>query len=148
MIWKRLPVLITLPFLMAIVTEGQDQQTPNGPGPGSTEVKSKAFTITGAVRRPGSYPLLRRTTVFEAINDAGGFPDGLTRDDLNASKKDIKIIRGKQTLHFNYDDYVRGKNRDQNRDSELQDGDLVQVGLNPQVNGSEAPSSAVTVAQV
>ena len=121
MLWKRASVLIAISFLLAVVTEGQNQQSPNGPGSGSTEAKGKTYTIAGAVKRPGSYPLDRLTTIFEAINQAGGFYDG------SALKGDIKIIRGERRLHFNYDDFLRGENKGQN--IELEDGDVVQVGV-------------------
>jgi len=38
----------------------------------------------------------QRTTVFDAINNTGGF-------DEFALKNDIKIIRGEQVFHFNYE---------------------------------------------
>lgn len=74
MIWKRLNVLVALPFLLAVAADGQNQQSPNAPGP------------TG------------------------------------------------QTLHFNYIDYVRGKNRDANKNIELKDGDVVLVAPVPQAS--------------
>src|SRR5580693_6572696 len=110
MIWKHLSALLAVPFLLCVATEGRNQKSPNGPVSGSAEAKSKRYTIGGAVNRPGSYPLNQRTTVFEAINLAGGFaerPGG--RETRDALKKDIKIIRGEQILHFNYDEFVRGR---------------------------------------
>jgi polysaccharide export outer membrane protein len=83
------------------------------------DVRSKKYTVTGNVKKSGSYPLIRATTVFEAINDAGGFLDNF------ANQKDIRIIRGTQTLHFNYRDYVRGKNRD--KIITLENGDTIFV---------------------
>jgi hypothetical protein len=120
MTWKRLPVLLAIPFLSAVMTEGRNQQSPNGPVSGSAEAKSKTYAIQGAVNRPGSYPLDQRTTVFDAINHAGGFAD-------LARKKDVKIIRGEQMFHFNYDEFVRGKNKDQNKNIEMENSDVVQV---------------------
>jgi SLBB domain len=121
MIWKRLPLLLAIPFLLAVASEVQNEQGPNGPGSGSSEAKSKTYMITGAVKRPGSYPLDRRTTVLEAIKQAGGFQGTF------ASRKDIKIIRDEQMFDFNYYDFVRGKNSDQNKNIELEDGDVVRV---------------------
>ena len=84
------------------------------------EVRSKKFTVTGNVKRSGSFPLIRTTTVFEALTDsAGGFLDNF------ANQKDVLIIRGPQTLHFNYKDYINGKNRDKN--IPLENGDTVVV---------------------
>jgi protein involved in polysaccharide export with SLBB domain len=124
-IWKRLQVLIATPFLLAGLAEGQNQPKPNAPHPGTTVVSSKKYTITGAVKRPGSYSLDWQTTVFDAFNQAGGFRDAFASVAYN---KDIRIVRGTQTLHFNYDDFIRGRNRDQNKAIELEDRDLVEVG--------------------
>jgi polysaccharide export outer membrane protein len=84
-----------------------------------TQVNSKKFSITGEVNRPGTYPLVVSTKVFEALNSAGGFRDF-------ANKKDIIIIRSNgQRLRFNYNDYVKGKNLDKNVD--LLNGDTILV---------------------
>ena len=87
------------------------------------EVRSKKYTVAGQVKRPGAYPLIHPVTVFEAINEAGGFADAF------ANKKNILIIRGANPaatpLKFNFEDYLKGKNRDKN--IELQNGDTVYV---------------------
>jgi polysaccharide export outer membrane protein len=85
---------------------------------GLYEVRSKKYTITGQVKRPGSYPLIRATTVFEAINDASFL-------DTFANQGDILILRGDKTFHFSWKDYVKGKNRDKN--IPLQNGDTIVV---------------------
>jgi polysaccharide biosynthesis/export protein len=85
---------------------------------GVYQVLSKKYTVTGQVKRAGSYPLIRPTKVFEAINEAS-FADNFS------NQKDILILRGDQTFHFNYRDYLRGKNRDKN--IELQNGDTIVV---------------------
>jgi protein involved in polysaccharide export with SLBB domain len=82
-------------------------------------VLSKKYTVTGNVKKPGSFPLIHTTTVFEAINDAGGFGDNF------ANQKDIRILRGPDILHFNYKDYSNGKNRDKN--IPLENGDTIIV---------------------
>jgi polysaccharide export outer membrane protein len=81
-------------------------------------VRSKKFTVTGEVGRPGSYPLTGPTTVLDALTNAGGFRDF-------ANKKKVTILRGSETFKFNYNDVIKGKNREQN--IELMDGDLVVV---------------------
>ena len=74
--------------------------------PGAADIKSQAYMITGAVKRPGSYPLNvqavdrgtnLQTTVSAAIIQAGGFPDELA---LDAYKTDIKITRSNKAFHF------------------------------------------------
>jgi len=72
------------------------------------DVRRKKYTVAGQVKRPGAYPLIQSTTVFEAINNAGGFLD------IFSNQKDILILRGGVTFHFNYRTYIRGENRDQN----------------------------------
>jgi polysaccharide biosynthesis/export protein len=83
------------------------------------QVNSKKYSISGGVNRPGQFPLVVATKVFDALNLAGGFRDF-------ANKKDILIIRadGKR-FHFNYNAYIKGKKLDQN--IELQNGDTVIV---------------------
>jgi polysaccharide export outer membrane protein len=83
------------------------------------EVRSKKYTVTGQVKRSGSFPLVRSTTVFEALTEAGGFLDNF------ANQKDILILRGKDTFHFNFKDYLKGKNREKN--IALQNGDTIVV---------------------
>jgi polysaccharide export outer membrane protein len=84
------------------------------------EVRSKKYTVAGQVKRPGAYPLIHPIRVFDAINEAGGFADAF------ANKKNIQIIRGTDApLKFNFEDYLKGKNRDKN--IELQNGDTVYV---------------------
>jgi polysaccharide export outer membrane protein len=70
-------------------------------------VRSKRYYVTGEVFRPGAYPLVVPTTVFEALTLAGGFREF-------ANKKNITIVRGAKRLKFNYNDVVKGKNLDQN----------------------------------
>jgi len=83
------------------------------------DVRSKKYTVTGQVKRPGPYPLTRPITVFDAINDAGGFADAFS------NQKNILIMRGTERLHFNYKDYVAGKNLDKN--IPLKNGDTIFV---------------------
>lgn len=83
------------------------------------QVNSKKFSITGEVNRPGTYPLVVATKVFDALNSAGGF-----RDFANTS--DILIIRtGGKRFHFNYKAFLKGKKLDEN--IELENGDTVVV---------------------
>jgi polysaccharide export outer membrane protein len=83
------------------------------------QVNSKRYTVTGEVNRATAYPMVVAVHVFDAINLAGGFREF-------ANKKDILILRadGKR-FHFNYQDYVKGKNMDKN--ILLENGDTVIV---------------------
>jgi polysaccharide export outer membrane protein len=82
------------------------------------QVNSKKFFITGEVNRPGEYPLVTPTRIFDALSNAGGFRDF-------ANKKKIIIIRGAERIKFNYQDILKGKNLDQN--IFLESGDTIVV---------------------
>lgn len=79
---------------------------------------SKQYTLIGGLGRTGPVPLLRDTTVLDAIAAAGGFKDF-------ANKKDVQIRRGTKTFHFNYNEVLKGKNLSQN--IPIEDGDLIIV---------------------
>jgi len=83
-----------------------------------TQVNSKKFFITGQVYRPGEFPLVVPTRVFDALSNAGGFRDF-------ANKKKIVIIRGAERIRFNYTDMLKGKNPEQN--IFLENGDTIVV---------------------
>jgi polysaccharide biosynthesis/export protein len=82
------------------------------------EVGSKRYFIDGLAARPGEYPLVTPTTVFEAISRAGGLNEF-------ANQKKIYVLRGSKRIRFNYHDVLRGKNMDQN--IMLQPGDHIVV---------------------
>jgi polysaccharide export outer membrane protein len=83
-----------------------------------TQVNSKKFFITGQVFRPGEFPLVVPTRVFDALSNAGGFRDF-------ANKKKIVIIRGAERIRFNYPDMLKGKNPEQN--IFMENGDTIVV---------------------
>lgn len=82
------------------------------------QVNSKKFFLTGEVYRPGEYPLVTPTRIFDALSNAGGFRDF-------ANKKKIILIRGNERYRFNYQDVLKGKNLGQN--IFLENGDTVVV---------------------
>jgi polysaccharide export outer membrane protein len=76
------------------------------------QINSEKFNILGQVAKPGSYSLTLATTVMDAIATAGGFRDF-------AKQKGIYILRrnpsGAETkIAFNYKDFIKGKNPEQN----------------------------------
>ncbi len=76
------------------------------------QINSEKYNILGQVGRPGSYPLTGTTTIMDAIAVAGGFRDF-------AKKKGIYILRRNTAgveshIPFNYQDFIRGKNTNQN----------------------------------
>jgi len=87
------------------------------------QINSEKFNILGRVAKPGSYALVNRTTVLDAIALAGGCRDF-------ARQKAIYILRrhpdgSESKLPFNYQDVIKGKNTVQN--IELQPQDTVVV---------------------
>jgi polysaccharide biosynthesis/export protein len=87
-----------------------------------TDIRSKVVFITGEVAKPGSYPLLTRTTVLQLITNAGGLGQF-------ANKKGIFVLRtvdGKQQrFPFNYKEVIKGEKAEQN--ILLRPGDTVVV---------------------
>lgn len=81
------------------------------------QVNSKRFTVAGGVLRPGPYPLVLPTKVFDALSSVG-FKDF-------ANTKKIVIIRGDKRIKFNYKDVLHGKHLEQN--ILLEPGDTIYV---------------------
>ena len=76
------------------------------------QINSEKFNILGQVVKPGSYSLIRGTTVLDAIALANGFRDF-------AKQKAIYVIRqnpggGQSRIAFNYKDVIKGKQPEQN----------------------------------
>lgn len=76
------------------------------------QINSKKYNMVGYVNRPGSYPLTLSTTIMDAIAAAGGLRDF-------AKEKNIYILRRmpdgtESRINFNYKDFIKGKNIDQN----------------------------------
>jgi polysaccharide export outer membrane protein len=76
------------------------------------KINSKRYFVYGGVGRAGEYPLIRPTTIMDALSEVGGFRDF-------ANTKKIRIQRtlpsGQTTeLKFNYKEVSNGKNMEQN----------------------------------
>jgi len=71
------------------------------------QVHSKKFYMDGEFAKPGVYDLVGAVTVMDAISTAGGFREW-------ARTKDIRVLRGDQVLHFNYNEYLDGRHHDRN----------------------------------
>ena len=87
------------------------------------QINSRNVFITGAVLRPGPFPVSGQMTVVQLISVAGGLTEF-------ADKSNITILRNEagkppQTFRFNYKDVSRGKNMQQN--IILKPGDTVTV---------------------
>jgi len=81
------------------------------------QVNSKRYTVAGEVMRPGPYPLVLPTKVFDALSSVG------FRDFANTRK--IVIIRGDKRIKFNYKDVLHGKHLETN--ILLEPGDTIYV---------------------
>jgi len=86
------------------------------------QINSRKVFITGAVEKPGTYPLIGPTTVLQLIATAGGVKE-------YADSKKIIIIRKdgatQSTFNFNYKEVISRKNMPQN--IELRPGDTIVV---------------------
>lgn len=76
------------------------------------KINSEKFNILGQVAKPGSYSLSLAPTVVDAIAIADGFRDF-------AKQKSIYILRqnvggGETRIPFNYKNFIKGKNLQQN----------------------------------
>ena len=75
------------------------------------QVNSRKVYVTGNVERPGTFPLLRPTTVLQLIAIAGGLKEFAKADDIVL----VRIEGNKQqTFTFNYDQWKNRKNLSQN----------------------------------
>ena len=70
-------------------------------------VESKRYLISGEVGRTGAFPLVRPTTVLEALTVAGGI-----REFGNGKK--VVVMRGTERIKFNYNEVIKGKKLEQN----------------------------------
>jgi len=62
--------------------------------------------------KPGSYSLTANTTVVDAIAQAGGFKDFAKKGSVYVLRKSPDGHQAK--LNFNYKEFIKGKNTDQN----------------------------------
>jgi polysaccharide export outer membrane protein len=84
---------------------------------GSTTV-GKTFSVVGKVKHPGKYGLRDGLRIVDGIVAAGGFDDF-------ADQKRMAVVRGTRRDTFNYRDFLRGKNVEEN--ILLEDGDVIYI---------------------
>lgn len=82
-------------------------------------VRSKKYLINGEVNKPGEYPLVVPTRVFQALVNAGGFKEFANQ------KKIVVIHENNKRDYFNWKEVVAGKKLEQN--IWLQPGDIIVV---------------------
>ena len=109
--------------LASVITKGAAKYVND---PGATvivkEIHSRKIHVIGEVGRSGSVSLGSEMTVVQALGEAGGFLEG-------AKKGAVVILRhenGQERRYkFNYNDFVKGKNIQQN--IRLLPGDIIIV---------------------
>ena len=92
---KRLAKFVTAPEVTVIVRESRSR---------------RIYTI-GKLNRPGPYPLAPHMTVLQALSVAGGFTEWAdTKNILITRREGEKEVQ----LHFNYKDFIAGKDTGRN----------------------------------
>ncbi len=86
------------------------------------EIHSQMVFITGAVAKPGAYPLGRPMTIMELLIRAGGLAEFAKSEDVQVLRKEANKLH---RLRFNYKQFAEGKNYQQ--DIPLKSGAMVIV---------------------
>ncbi len=86
------------------------------------EIHSQIVYVTGAVARPGAYPLGRPMTVMELLVRAGGLSDFAKSEEIQILRKESDKLR---RYRFNYKQFSEGRNYQQ--DISLRSGDMIIV---------------------
>ena len=76
------------------------------------QINSQKFNILGQVEKPGSYSLAATTTIIDAIAAAGGFRDFAKKKGIFVIRKDAAGVESH--IAFNYQDFIKGHNTNQN----------------------------------
>jgi polysaccharide biosynthesis/export protein len=84
--------------------------------------RSQKASVLGEVARPGTYFINGPTNVLQLLSLAGGFRDFASTDKINIVRQENgKTVK----IKFNYRDFIKGKNLDQN--VQIKPGDIVVV---------------------
>ena len=86
------------------------------------EIHSQIVYVTGAVARPGVYPLGRPMTVMELLVRSGGLTEFAKAEEIQILRKEAGKLR---RFRFNYKQFAEGKNYQQ--DTQLRSGDMIIV---------------------
>jgi polysaccharide export outer membrane protein len=90
-------------------------------------LNSRRVFITGAVNKPGAYPLTGPMTVLQLITTAGGLLEFADKKNIMLWSGSLKDSKGQQLSYkINYEDLSKGKNPAKNN-IELRPGDTVIV---------------------
>jgi polysaccharide export outer membrane protein len=116
---------LTVPELQSLITRrlgSVDVQLLGGAG--------KKYVLNGAVLKPGPYPLLKATTILDALNASGGFnAAAITNNIVLLRDQRVPAIHDavtfSESIPFNYDEVIRGIHTEQN--VILRDGDVLLV---------------------
>ncbi len=92
------------------------------------EGNSKRYTMMGKVVTPGIFPLNSQVELVQAVASCGGFNEWANFEITVVRKvvkeKDKRLFKG-NTLKFDYDDFLNGKNLQKN--ISIQAGDIIIV---------------------
>ncbi|HVB34935.1 MAG TPA: polysaccharide biosynthesis/export family protein [Patescibacteria group bacterium] len=87
-----------------------------------TAINSQRISILGEVNRPGTFQMLPKMTVLQALSDAGGFTPFAKLKNIYV----LRMVNGKQEkFPFNYKDILKGNNPRENLT--LKTGDTIVV---------------------
>jgi polysaccharide export outer membrane protein len=86
------------------------------------EIHSQIVYITGAVARPGVYPLGHPMTVMELLVLAGGLSEFAKSEEIQILRRESDELR---RFRFNYKQFIEG--RDYQQDNFLRTGDMIIV---------------------
>ena len=89
---------------------------------------SSKYSVMGKVVKPGVYPLTVQVSLVEAIASCGGFNEWSNRE-VTVIRKDVREPNREMfknnTLEFDYDDFLKGK--DVQKNINVQSGDVIVV---------------------
>jgi polysaccharide export outer membrane protein len=90
-------------------------------------INSRVVYITGAVNKPGPYPLIGPMNMNQLITTAGGLVEFANKNKILLVRGSLKDKNGQPvTLFINYEDFMKGKNVQRNN-PDLMPGDQVIV---------------------
>jgi polysaccharide biosynthesis/export protein len=89
------------------------------------EYNSQRITVEGSVRRTGVFPLKGRTTLVQALADAGDINNDIASGDIVIFRT---IDSKRSAARFDFDAITKGRAQD----PELQPGDVIVVDTSPQ----------------
>lgn len=135
---KVTPKMLGDLFVLGLTTDDVKKLVEEGLKPSFTDgvpavqisvkaINSRIVYITGAVNKPGQYPLIGPMNINQLITTAGGLLEFADRKKVLLIRGSLKDKNGQPvTLFVNYEDLMKGKNVQRNN-PDLMPGDQVIV---------------------